>query len=70
MRRHSLLTAALATAICLIIVGFVRGWIELSAHSTPGPKVNIQLTLDPDQVKKDAEKVKREADQLFDKGKL
>ena len=41
-------------------LGFYRGWFALSSPSrdTESNKVNINLTVDPDKVKEDAEKVK------------
>jgi hypothetical protein len=45
--------------LCVLGVGFARGWFVVSkAPDTESNKVNINLTVDPDKVKEDTEKVK------------
>ena len=53
-------------ALLVIGLGFYRGWFGLSSPSSDvgSNKVNINLTLDPDQVKADAETVKEKAAEL------
>ncbi len=50
--------ASLLILIALVVVGvgFYRGWFVLSSERDVGTnKVDIQLTVDPDQVKRDAQ---------------
>jgi hypothetical protein len=47
-------------------LGFYRGWFTLSSHSsgTESNKVDINLSMDGDKVKEDAETVKDKAAEL------
>ena len=58
MKRRS--AVLIAIAILVVGLGFYRGWFALSrpAPDAGSNKVNINLTLDPDKVKQDAETVK------------
>lgn len=62
MRRSPLrwfVKGVLVLLLCVLGVGFARGWFALSkTPDTDSNKVNINLTVDPDKVKEDAEKVK------------
>ena len=55
-------------ALLLLVVGlgFYRGWFTLSSSDTDkgGNKVNVNLAMDPDKVKADAEAVKEKATEL------
>lgn len=54
-----------AIAIIGIGIGFYRGWFVLSSSRTPSSnKVDVNLTVDPDQVKADAAAVKDKAEEL------
>ena len=45
--------------VCVLGVGFARGWFAVSkTRDTESSKVNINVSVDPDKVKEDAEKVK------------
>ena len=48
------------------VLGFYRGWFTLSSQSggTESNKVNINLTVDPDKAKVDAEKLKNQTKEL------
>jgi cell division protein FtsX len=52
--------------ICVAGVGFYRGWFTVSSQSSNAEsnKVNINMTVDPDKVKADAETVKEKAAEL------
>ena len=52
--------------ICIAGVGFYRSWFTVSSPSpnAESNKVNINLTVDPDKVKADAETVKDKAAEL------
>jgi hypothetical protein len=53
----------------MVAIGFYRGWFALSSNGpdTGSGKVNINLTVDPDKAKQDAEKVKDKATELGDR---
>jgi len=49
--------------LCVVAFGFYRGWFVLSSPSsgTGSNQVNVNLTVDPDKVKADAESLNQEA---------
>lgn len=48
--------------LVVVVVGFFRGWFVLTSNSRDEDnKVNVNLTVDPDKVKEDAEKVQDKA---------
>ena len=55
--------------LCVVGFGFYRGWFALSspARDTQSNKVNINLSMDGDKVKEDAETVKEKATELTGK---
>lgn len=61
-----LLVVLVVLAILVIGVGFYRGWFTLSSPDAEkgSNKVNINLTVDPDKAKEDAETVKAKAIEL------
>jgi hypothetical protein len=64
------LLAVLIVLVLLVIgVGFYRGWFSLSSPDADkgSNKVNINLTVDPDKLKADAEAVKKKTSELTDK---
>jgi hypothetical protein len=58
MKRIFLVLSALL--ICVVFVGFYRGWFALTSESrdTESDKVDINLTVDRGKVHEDADKVK------------
>ena len=48
-------------AVIVVGVGFYRGWFAMSSTNpdSGSHKVNINLTVDPDKVKADAEAIKK-----------
>ena len=55
--------------LLLVVVGFgfYRGWFALSSHGRDeSNKVDVNLTVDPDKAKADAEKVKDRTTELGD----
>jgi cell division protein FtsX len=52
--------------ICVAGVGFYRSWFTVSSQNSNAEshKVNINMTVDPDKVKADAETVKEKAAEL------
>jgi len=46
-------------AVCVVVLGFYRGWFSLSSSGSDAEagKVNVSLTVDPDKMKDDADKV-------------
>jgi len=61
--------AVLVLALCVAVLGFYRGWFSLSSHGRDAEsnKVSVSLTVDPDKVKEDAEKVKEKTTELTGK---
>jgi hypothetical protein len=59
----------LILTLCVIVLGFYRGWFTISSHSreTQDNKVDVTLTVDPDRVKEDAKKVKEKTAELAGK---
>jgi len=57
--------------ICVVAVGFFRGWFTLSGPSRDGDgnKVNMELSVDPAKVKADATQAKDKAAELSGQGK-
>ena len=55
--------------LCVVGLGFYRGWFALSSptHDTESNKVNINLSMDGDKVKEDAETVKDKTAELTGK---
>jgi hypothetical protein len=47
--------------ICVAVLGFYRGWFTLSRSGgdAKGDKINVSLTVDPDKMKEDAERVEK-----------
>ena len=52
--------------LCVVGIGFYRSWFTVTSPSsdTESHKVDINLTMDPDKVKADAETVKDKAAEL------
>lgn len=59
MRKFCSLLVVLA--VIVVGVGFYRGWFAMSSTNpdSGSHKVNINLTVDPDKVKADAEAIKK-----------
>jgi len=57
--------------ICVVGIGFYRGWFSVSSHSIDADshKVDLNLTVDGDKVKADAETVKEKAVELTGEAK-
>lgn len=64
-----LATVLLVLILCVVGIGFYRGWFAMSSNGadTGNGKVSINLTLDSDKAKQDAEKVKDKATELGDR---
>jgi hypothetical protein len=61
--------AMIVLVIILLVAGFVRGWIAVSAphREKEGNKVEVNFTVDPQQIKDDAKEVKESAEKLEEK---
>ena len=56
--------------LVLVGVGFYRGWFSLSSHGRDeSNKVGVNLTVDPDKAKEDAEKVKDKTTDLGERAR-
>ena len=56
--------------LVLVGVGFYRGWFALSSHGRDeSNKVGVNLTVDPDKAKEDAEKVKDKTTDLGERAR-
>jgi len=56
-----LIKVALVLALVVAVLGFYRGWFSLSARNREGAsqKVDVNLAVDVDKMREDAEQVKR-----------
>ena len=60
MKKMTLFKVLIVVVLCVVGLGFYQGWFVLSSdggNSDGDNKVDINLTLDPDKAKEDAEKV-------------
>ena len=56
--------------LCVVGIGLYRGWFVLTSHSRDeSNKVDVNLTVDPDKAKEDAEKVKDKTTELGDRAR-
>ncbi len=64
--KKSIITILLVLLVGLVALGFYRGWFALSSHSPDAGnnKVDLNLTIDPDKVKDDADTLKDKAAEL------
>ncbi|MFN0017881.1 MAG: hypothetical protein ACKVP0_06450 [Pirellulaceae bacterium] len=64
------MTFLLVFIICLVALGFYRGWFTLSSKPDAGSnKVDVNLTMDRDKMEQDAETVKEKTTELVGKVK-
>jgi hypothetical protein len=64
----SILWIVAVLAICIVGVGFYRGWFAFSGPQRDAEnRVNINLSVDPDKVAEDAETVKEKTSELAGK---
>jgi hypothetical protein len=66
MRKMTLFKVFIVLLLCFVAFGFYRGWFILSSQggSDNGGKVGINLSVDPDKAKQDAEAVESKAREL------
>jgi len=56
MKKMTLFKVLVVLVLCVVGVGFYRGWFVLSSHGGDGGnKVEVNLTVDPDKAKEDAQ---------------
>lgn len=66
-RRSGLLSLLAGLALVIAVVGFARGWFELSsARNESAGKMKVELNVDTEKVEQDAEKTKEFADKVVD----
>ena len=65
MKRSSI-TVLFVLLVCVVALGFYRGWFSLSSHGPDAGsnKVNVNLTVDQGKMQEDAQAVKKEAAEL------
>jgi len=58
--------ALIVLAIVLVVAGFIRGWIALSGphREEQSGKFDVNVSVDPEKIKEDAEQVKDKAVQI------
>jgi hypothetical protein len=63
--------SVIVLAVCVVGIGFYRGWFALSQSSPElgNHRVNINLAVDPDKMKEDAAAVKDETKILTGQGR-
>jgi len=67
MRRLSLFNVLFIVVLCVVGIGFYRGWFVLSSHSDDnagGHKVDVNLSVDQDKMKADVKAVEAKAKDL------
>ena len=66
---RTLMKVLVVLAICVAALGFYRGWFSVSSRGRDAEsnQVNVSLTVDPDKMKEDAEKVEDKTAELTDK---
>jgi sialic acid synthase SpsE len=63
--------ALIVLGLCVAVLGFYRGWFELSRsdRGAPSNKVDVNLSVDPDKVKEDVGRAKQSTKALGDRAK-
>ena len=63
MRKMTLLKVLVVLVLCVVGVGFYRGWFVLASHAggDEGNTIEVQLTMDPDKAKDDAKAAESKA---------
>lgn len=66
MRKMTLFKVLVVLVLCVVGIGFYRGWFVLSSDGggDEGNKVEVQLTVDPDKARDDAKAVGAKAREL------
>ncbi|MEX0704066.1 MAG: hypothetical protein WD069_18340 [Planctomycetales bacterium] len=69
MKKMTLFTLFLVLVLCVVGVGFYRGWFVVSSHSdgAGGDQVDVNLRTDTGKMKDDAQTVKDKAAELTGK---
>jgi len=63
MKLKNVFVVLVVLALCVVGVGFYQGWFVLTNPDSgeESNKVNVNLTMDPDKAKEDAEALKAKA---------
>jgi len=63
---RSIISVLLVVLICIVAVGFYRGWFTVSSRNADAGsnKVNVSLTVDKGKMQEDAAMVKNKATEL------
>ena len=67
--KMTLMKVLVVLVLCTAVVGVYRGWFSLSSRgrNPASNKVSVSLTVDPEKMKDDAEKVKEKTTELTGK---
>jgi hypothetical protein len=67
--KRSFFPVLIVLIICVVALGFYRGWFTLSSGSPDkgSHKVDVNLTMDRDKIEEDAETVKKKATEFTGK---
>lgn len=67
--KRNLFTLVSVLLLVVAVIGFMRGWFVVSRPEPPAGshKVDINLTMDPDKIKADAEALKDKTAELTSK---
>lgn len=64
-----IISVLLVLALCVVALGFYRGWFSMSSrpHDAQSNKIDVGLTVDPDRMKEDTRMVRDKTTELSDK---
>ena len=66
--KRSIFPVLIVLLLCVVAVGFYRGWFTLSSSPEPGSnKVDVKLGMDRDKMKEDAATVENKTKELVGK---
>ncbi len=59
MRKMTIFNALVVLVLCVVALGFYQGWFVLSSRGggAASNKIDVNLTVDPDKARKDADAV-------------
>ena len=67
MTKMKVVGVLVVLVLCVVVVGFYRGWFSLSSDGSGTESNKVTLTVDSDKVKDDAERVQDKTTELAGK---